>query len=213
MRILGITGGIGMGKSTVAEMLRQRGLPVVDTDVLARQVVEPGQPALAELVAAFGPEMLDEQGRLRRDRLAAVVFSQRRARRQLEAILHPRIRQAWQAQAALWRREGCPVCAVIIPLLYETQAAPEFDQVICVACTARTQRRRLLERGWTPLQIRQRLRAQWPIQQKLALARFVVWTEGRLPATEAQITQLLHNFCKPGGGTIAGPVPRCCGMI
>lgn len=191
MKILGVTGGVGMGKSTVAVMLGQHGVRVVDTDIVARQVVEPGQPALAEIVAAFGPEMLDEQGRLRRDRLAALVFSKRRLRQQLEAILHPRIRQAWQAQAAQWQREGAPVCAVIIPLLYETNAAAEFEAVICVACSARTQRRRLRERGWTPLQIRQRLRAQWPIEQKLGLARFVIWTEGSLVSTAAQVARIL----------------------
>ena len=191
MKILGVTGGVGMGKSTVAVMLGQHGVRVVDTDIVARQVVEPGQPALAEIVAAFGPEMLDEQGRLRRDRLAALVFSKRRLRQQLEAILHPRIRQAWQAQAAQWLREGVSVCAVIIPLLYETDAASEFDAVICVACSARTQSRRLRERGWTPLQIRQRLRAQWPIEQKLGLARFVVWTEGSLASTAAQVARIL----------------------
>src|ERR1035441_6505066 len=98
MKVLGLTGGVGMGKSTSAQLLRDRGVRVVDTDDLARQVVEPGQPALAEVLAVFGPEIVGPDGRLRRNELARLVFADPAARRQLEAILHPRIRVLWRAQ-------------------------------------------------------------------------------------------------------------------
>src|SRR5688572_28334608 len=116
MKVLGITGGIGMGKSTSGELLRKRGIPVVDTDVLAREVVEPGEPALEEVVAVFGREALDANGRLNRGEVARRVFADPTLREKLEAILHPRIRERWLAQIQSWRAEGHAVAAVIIPL-------------------------------------------------------------------------------------------------
>src|SRR6266700_681195 len=130
MKTIAITGGVGMGKSTTARLLAERGVPVVDTDDLARDVVEPGQPALAEIVAAFGKEMLDGDGRLRREELARVVFADAAKRKQLEAITHPRIAERWRAQLQTWRDEGKHLAAVIIPLLYEAGYEAEFDTVI-----------------------------------------------------------------------------------
>ena len=118
MIVLGLTGGIGMGKSTCAQLLRQRAVPVVDTDGLARRVVEPGQPAQAEILAAFGQQMLGADGQLRRDELARLVFADLDARRRLESILHPRIRELWRAQAESWRAENHALAVVVIPLLF-----------------------------------------------------------------------------------------------
>lgn len=190
MILYGLTGGIGMGKSTAARLLEEGGVPVVDTDALAREIVEPGQPALAEIVRAFGSEMLDGQGRLRREALAQVVFADEARRRELEAITHPRIREAWQARAAAWKAEGRPCGVVVIPLLYETAAAPQFDRVVCVACSARSQRERLQARGWAPDQIAGRLAAQWPVQKKMDLAHYVVWTEPGLDMHAAQLRKV-----------------------
>src|SRR6266478_1933798 len=106
MKVLGLTGGVGMGKSTCAEFLVARGFPVIDTDVLARQVVEPGQPALAEVERLFGPEIIGSDRRLRRDVLARRVFADPTARNNLEAILHPPIRRLWQGQVQAWRDQG-----------------------------------------------------------------------------------------------------------
>lgn len=193
MRVLGLTGGIGMGKSAAEQFLRQRGVPVVDTDVLARQVVEPGQPALEEIRRGFGPEMVGPDGRLRRAELARRVFAEPEALRQLEALLHPRIRALWQAQLQAWRAEGRPLAVVVIPLLFETQAEREFDFTLCVACSAGTQRQRLLGRGWTPEQTEQRIRAQWPVERKMAQADFVVWSEGDLELHAAQLERILQT--------------------
>lgn len=192
MKLLGITGGIGMGKSTSAELLRARGVPVVDTDQLARDVVEPGSPAVAEIAAAFGPEALDAQGRLRRDELARRVFADDQLRAKLEAILHPRIRERWLAHVDTWRSENHPAAAVVIPLLYETNAQAHFDAVICVACSAPAQQQRLRVRGWSDAQIAQRLRAQWPVQKKIDLADFLIWTEASLDIHAAQLSRILN---------------------
>ena len=190
MMLIGLTGGIGMGKSTSASLLERRGVPVIDTDHLARQIVEPGQPALGEIRAAFGGEVFGADGRLRRDELAKVVFNDDEKRRRLEGILHPRIRELWMAQAQAWRAENRAAGVVVIPLLFETDAAKEFDAVICVACSTASQRRRLQSRGWDVDQIERRIAAQWPAQRKMDSARYVVWTEGSLDIHAAQLERI-----------------------
>jgi dephospho-CoA kinase len=194
MKVCGLTGGVGMGKSTAAQLLRERGAQIVDTDELARQLVEPGQPAVSEIKAAFGEQMVASDGRLRRDELAQIVFTDPVARKKLEAILHPRIRERWLAQLETWRRENRPLAVVAIPLLFETKAESCFDKIICVACSAVTQRERLLNRGWTPEQIQQRLAAQWPIDQKIARSDFVIWTDGSLDVLAQQIERFLQKL-------------------
>src|SRR5260221_4589786 len=146
MILIGLTGGIGMGKTTAANLLLQRGLSVVDTDVRARQVVEPGEPAFHEIRRAFGPEVLGPDGRLRRDELARQVFSDPARRQQLESIVHPRIRERWLAQAASWRSEKKACAVVVIPLLVETNAASSFDVIASVACSGPTQPARMMGR-------------------------------------------------------------------
>jgi len=190
MKVFGLTGGIGAGKSTVAKILSARGLAVVDTDQLARQLVEPGQSALAEIQNTFGKPILTADGQLRRDELARIVFSDDAARQQLEAILHPRIREHWQAQLAGWRAEGRAVAIVVIPLLFETGAEAHFDKILCVACASATQHARLLSRGWTPVQIGQRLATQWPMQKKMDASHHVIWNEGGEAALAAQLARI-----------------------
>jgi dephospho-CoA kinase len=191
MQTIGLTGGMGMGKSAAAELLRQRGVPVIDTDVVARQVVEPGQSALAQVAAAFGADLLGADGRLRREELARRVFGGAAARQQLEEILHPAIHAVWQEQVGIWRAEGRKLAVVVIPLLFETRTAAWFDLTVCVACTASTQHERLRGRGWSSLQIQQRLAAQLPIEQKMALAHRVLWSEGELDVLAKQLDRIL----------------------
>ena len=192
MKTFGLTGGIGMGKSTAADLLRKRALPVVDSDVIAREVVEPGQPALAEVQQVFGGDIVGADGRLRRAELARRVFADAEARRKLEEILHPRIRAIWQAQLESWRAERRPAAVAVIPLLFETDGARQFDATICVACCANTQRQRLRARGWTDEQIDQRIAAQLSAEQKMAQADYVVWTEGGLDVHEAQLQRIIR---------------------
>jgi len=191
VKTFGLTGGIGMGKSTAADLLRRRGLPLVDSDVIAREIVEPGQPALAEIRQLFGREILGDDGRLRRGELAKRVFADASARRKLEEILHPRIRAVWQSQLQSWRAEGRAAAIALIPLLFETDAARHCDTTICAACSAKTQRQRLRKRGWNDEQIDQRIAAQLPIEKKMLLADYVVWTEGPLDVLEAQLARII----------------------
>ena len=190
MKFFGLTGGAGMGKSTVADMLRDRGWRVVDTDQLARQVVASGQPGLREITAEFGASVLNARGELRREALARLVFSDPAARRRLEALLHPRIRELWQAEAKRWQADGANQGVVVIPLLFETGAETELDATMCVACSAATQQTRLRERGWSDEEIAARNRAQWPVEKKMARSTFVLWNEAGLDVLRAQLDRL-----------------------
>jgi len=194
MKLHGLTGGMGMGKSTVAGFFSARGVPVIDTDEIARRLVAPGQPALAEIRQVFGAGVLAEDGGLKRDELARQVFADAAARKKLEAILHPRIREDWLAQAGRLAAEGRALALVMIPLLFETQAEAHFDKVICVACSPAAQNARLAARGWSPEQTRQRLAAQWPAAQKMARADLVLWAEGALRASEQQVERALMRW-------------------
>ena len=194
MKVCGLTGGLGMGKTTTAQFLHERGAQIVDTDELARQLVQPGQPALSEIQMVFGENIVAPNGELCRDELARIVFADAAARKKLEAILHPRIRERWLAQVEIWRGENRALAVVAIPLLFETQAESHFDKIICVACSAENQRQRLLARGWTPEQIEQRIAAQWPVEQKTARSDFVVWTEGALDAHARQLERVIASL-------------------
>jgi dephospho-CoA kinase len=194
MKVCGLTGGVGMGKSTAAQFLRACGAKVVDTDELARHLVQPGEPALDEIQNQFGKNIIAADGRLRRDELARIVFVDEAARQKLEAILHPRIRKCWLAQVETWRRENCPLAIVVIPLLYETQAESQFDKVICIACSAANQQKRLLERGWSAEQIRRRIAAQMPVDRKIARADFMVWADGGLDLHQQQLERIFSRI-------------------
>ncbi len=189
--IYGLTGGVGMGKSAAADSLRARSIAVVDSDVISRQVVEPGQPALAELRSAFGAEIIGADGRLDRAMMARRVFADAEVRQQLEGILHPRIRVIWQAQIAAWRAEGRTVGVAMIPLLFEIGAQAHFDRTICVACSTASQRERLRARGWTEEQSDQRIAAQWPVEKKMAASDHVVWSEGGLDVLAEQLKRII----------------------
>jgi dephospho-CoA kinase len=192
MILLGLTGGLGMGKSTAASLLSAWGVSTIDTDVIARQVVESGQPTLQEIQKRFGSEFIDHAGGLRRAELARLVFADPEARQALEAILHPRIREIWLAETETWRRQGLTRGVVVIPLLFETKAASHFDATVCLACSKATQWERLGARGWTQLQITQRLHAQWPASRKMDAADFVIWNEGSVDLLGQQLRKVLE---------------------
>lgn len=191
MKAIGLTGGIGMGKSTAAKYLRSQEIPVVDTDDLARQIVQPGTAALAEIRQEFGATVIASDGQLRRDVLAEIAFNDAAARTRLEAITHPRITELWQQQLREWRAAAQPVGVVVIPLLFETKVESQFDAVVCLACHPLTQRARLVARGWSAAQIQQRLAAQLPVVEKMLRANFVVWTEGEIAVSERQLAKII----------------------
>jgi dephospho-CoA kinase len=194
MKLCGLTGGVGMGKSTTAGFLLQRGAKVVDTDELARQLVQPGQPALVEIQNVFGKEIISTDGHLLRNELAKIVFADAEARKKLEAILHPRIRERWLAQIERWKKHNTPLAVVVIPLLFETEAEKHFDKIICVACSAKSQRERLLARSWNDKEISLRIAAQMPVEEKIALSHYVIWTEGDLNDHAAQLDRVLSTL-------------------
>lgn len=179
--LLGLTGGIAAGKSTVAAVLTELGARVISADDLARKVVEPGTPALAEIVARFGDEYVGPDGRLDRKALGAKVFAHTAARMALEAIVLPRVREAFEAELARIRAEA-PDAVVVYdaPLLIEARAHKAMDTVIVVAVDEATQVRRLMERdGLTETGARARLAAQLPLEKRLRYADEVV--DGTLP--------------------------------
>ena len=177
-RVLGLTGGVGMGKSTAARLLKKAGLPVVDSDDLAREAVQPGTEGLAEIADEFGEGFIRPDGSLDRDKMASTVFQDEAARKRLETIIHPRVRTAWENRIEQWREQKRPVGVVVIPLLFEVGLQDSFDAVLCVASTASTQRSRLRGRNWSDAQIAARIAAQMDIAQKMDLADHVLWNEG-----------------------------------
>jgi dephospho-CoA kinase len=183
-----------MGKSTVADFFTRRGVCVVDTDRIARDIVMPGSPALNEIASRLGGEFVLPDGKLDRARMAARVFSDVTARKELEAILHPPIRKRWQARLAEWQDAGESLAVVVIPLLYETAAETELNRVLCVACSGPTQRQRLAPRGWSVEEMDRRNAAQLPVAEKIHRADHLIWSEGELAATRAQADRLLERL-------------------
>ncbi|MBI4536476.1 MAG: dephospho-CoA kinase [candidate division NC10 bacterium] len=192
MIVVGLTGGIATGKSTVAAMLAARGAAVVDADRIARTLQEPGQPCLRQIVEAFGTEVVGADGRLDRLRLAGLVFGDAAARRRLEAIMHPAIRQTVSAE--LWRAEaaGASVGVVEAALILEAGQRERYDCLVVVAAPAEVQLERLMrQRGLGEAEARRRIAAQWTTERKAALADYVIDNGGEPAATAAQVDALL----------------------
>ncbi len=184
-----LTGGIATGKSVVARLLGGHRFPVIDTDQVARDVVAPGTDGLAAVAARFGTGVLRADGALDRPALGRIVFADTAARRDLEALLHPRIRRGVEAFFAALEPEAVGVAE--IPLAYEAGWGATFERVVVVACHPDTQRTRLVARDRLSLAAAdQRLAAQWPIADKVRLADAVVMTDGDMASTVAQTERL-----------------------
>ncbi len=196
-----LTGGIATGKSHVRARFAARGVPTVDADRLAREVVEPGRPAWTALRTRFDPALFTPDGALDRRRLAALVFDDAAARAALEAIVHPHVRAAiddWFERLAT--SSAAPFGIADIPLLFETDRAAEFDRVIVTACDAATQLARLTQRDrLSPDAGRKRLAAQLPTAVKAARADFVVRTDGSFDDTDRQVESIYRALSGPAG--------------
>ena len=200
LRIFGLTGGIGSGKSTVARRFAARGLPVVDADVLAREVVAPGSPGLAAVVEAFGPGVLDEAGRLDRARLAARVFSAPAERARLDALLHPRIRERFVERTRDLDAAGEPLACYVAPLLFEVGLAESLRPLVVVGLSEELQLARVMLRdGIDEQEARKRVAAQLPLAEKVARADYVIDNHGSLADTEAQADRVLDAICASFG--------------
>lgn len=189
---IGLTGGIASGKSAVADLFAARGVPIIDTDVVAREVVEPGQPALAEIAREFGPGVLGADGRLDRRKLRDLVFSDEKRRKTLEAILHPAIRRVAEERA---RSAGGAYQIVVVPLLAESPMRASMDRVLVVDCSEETQLERLLRRdAESEAQARRMIAAQASRAERLAIADDVIDNDGSLEATERQVEALHRKY-------------------
>lgn len=190
--LVGLTGGIATGKSTVSETLRRLGCVVIDADQLARDVVVPGESALAEVVREFG-DVLTPDGALDRKKLAAVVFADPARRRRLEAILHPAIRARFDARLAALAGEGFAGIVVFdAPVMIESGGYKHMDRLIVVATDEATQRARLVARDGDAADGERRIASQMPLAEKVALADYVIDNSGDRAATEAR-TREVHR--------------------
>jgi dephospho-CoA kinase len=188
MRLIGLTGGIATGKSTVAGLLAGRDAAIVDADLLAREVVAPGSPALGEIAAAFGPGVLTPAGELDRPALGAVVFADPARRRRLEEITHPHIAALMGERIAAGLESGAPLVVADIPLLYESDGAGLVEGVMLVDAPDGVQLDRLMLRdGIDEAAARARVAAQMPLAAKRRLATWVIDNGGTPESTAAQV--------------------------
>lgn len=196
LRTVGLTGGIASGKSTIAARLEQLGARVVDGDRLAHEAIEPHGPAYAEVLERFGRRIVGDDRRIDRGRLAEIVFADAAARRDLEALVHPRVFESWSREVERWTREGGATLAVFeAALLVETGGFRRFHRLIVAACSPQTQLARLQRReGMDPEKARRRIEAQWPLARKLAVADYVIDTDTTLELTLARVDDVYRRL-------------------
>lgn len=195
MKLIGLTGGIASGKSTVAKILRQLGAAIVDADGLSREVVEPGSDGWKEIVAAFGTDVLQADQTLDRQKLRTLIFSHPDARRQLEAIIHPKVRALAEKRIREHGDAGFAVVVYEVPLLFEAKIHEWLRPVILVACDVEVQRCRLQARdGVTPEAAQKIIDAQMSLEEKRRLADYVIENNGSLADLENQVREVLAKI-------------------
>ena len=194
MLLVGLTGGIGSGKSTVARLLEKRGAVVFDADLLAREAVAPGTPGHAAVIERFGADVLAPGGELDREALASIVFADPSARRDLEQIIHPEVRRLF-AEGSEAYRDTDRVVVFSAPLLVESGMHTAFEILVVVSAMVATQIERLMrQRGMSEASIRSRIDAQAPLEDKAAVADFIVDNEGTLDELESQVERLWNDL-------------------
>lgn len=197
--IIGLTGGIATGKSTVARLLAARGLTVIDADQVAREVVQPGEEALNDIVHLFGEDMLQEDGTLDRKRLGKRIFGDSEARKQLEAILHPRIRKRMMEKIQNALKTHHDPIIVDVPLLFETGWDRLTDANIVVTAPPDVQLKRLMARDTlSEEEAKQRIQAQWPLEEKVKRADWVIDNHGDLNFLNHEVDRLIEQWHRSG---------------
>lgn len=200
MRRIGLTGGIATGKSHVLARFREHGIPVIDADVLSRESVAPGSPGLTSAISRFGQGILRSDGSLDRAALGAIVFRDPGARRDLEAIVHPFVRQHIEEFFSALPSSQ-PFAVADVPLLYESGREDAFDVVVVVACTPEAQLQRVMARdGLSREDAERRIASQWPIEEKVRRADHVIRTDGTYEDTDAQVAELILQLRQASGG-------------
>jgi dephospho-CoA kinase len=195
MRVVGLTGGIGTGKSAASQMLRELGATVIDADEATRAVQARGSEGLARMVEEFGPGILTPDGDLDRPRLAELVFQNPQPRQRLNEIVHPLVRR-WMAERQREAMErGDPLVVLDIPLLFEARGAAVFETVLLVYAPEPLQMRRLMElRGLSEEQARARIAAQMPIEEKRRLATHVIQNTGTMADLRREVERVWHEL-------------------
>ena len=195
---IGLTGGIASGKSTVADLFAELGVPVIDTDVIAREVVAPGQPALEEIGNRFGPQVMDADGRLDRAAMRKRIFSDDKARRELEAILHPRIGAETRRKS---ESAGGPYQLIVVPLLTSSALRDYVDRILVVDCEEERQIERLLARdAETEEQARRILATQSSRAERLAIADDVINNNNSIDSLRGQVADLDRDYRRIAAG-------------
>ncbi len=195
MLVVGLTGGIASGKSTVSRMFQEAGIPVICLDELAREAVRAGSPALAEIREVFGVAVIGPDGELDRQAMAQVVFQDASRRRVLESIVHPRVGEETQRRVEELQKEGCKLVVLDVPLLYEVGWEKICDKVVVVYAPREIQEGRLRQRdGLSAEQARTRLDAQMPIEEKKTRAHYVIDNSSTLDSTRGQFENLLEKL-------------------
>jgi dephospho-CoA kinase len=208
VRLVGLTGGIASGKSTVSALLRERGVPVIDADALSRAVVLPGTPTLARIAEAFGPEALLPDGSLDRRRLGTRVFADPAERRRLEAITHPAVRDATLEEVARLAADGHELAFHDVPLLYEVGLEGTVDSVVVVWTPRAVQLERLVRRNsLSPAEAEARLAAQLSLDEKAARADFVIENQGPPEALAGKADRLLAELRQGRGRRLPSDPP------
>jgi len=196
VHVFGLTGGLASGKGVVAARFAARGLPVINADDLARDVVRPGTPGLAAIAAEFGADMLDARGELDRRRLGQRVFAEPDARRRLEAITHPRIQALMLERVGELDRRGEPLACYEAPILVEVGSAAKLRPLVVVAADEATQVARATERDRLPeAEVRARVAAQLPLAEKIRVADHVIVNDGTVREAEARADEVLDAIC------------------
>jgi dephospho-CoA kinase len=190
-----LTGGIATGKSHVRARFEARGIPTIDADTLAREAVAPGSAGLREVVRRFGTDVCEADGTLNRKKLGAIVFANADARRDLEHIVHPYVREMMDKWFASLDPSRIRFAVADIPLLFEGHRESDFDIVIVAACDPVTQLHRLMTRdGLTAEDARQRISSQWPLENKIAKADYVVRTDGTFGDTQREVDDVVNQL-------------------
>lgn len=198
MRIIGLTGGIASGKTSVAALLERLGAAVVDADLLAREVVEPGEPALSAIAAAFGEGVLKEDGTLDRAALGEIVFGDPAARRTLEGITHPAIRARGEEKLRRLRDEGVETAFYVAPLLIEAGGSSRVDEIWVVYLDREGQLTRLMARdGLSREAASRRIDSQMPMEEKRLLGKVVIDNRGSREELEAQVLKIWQEEIGP----------------
>lgn len=196
--VIGLTGSIGTGKSTVSQMLKEHNIPVIDADVIAREVVKPGEPAYNQIVDAFGEEILLPGGEIDRKKLGEIVFGEEKKRKQLNGIVHPAVRERMLADRDRLADQKENVIVLDIPLLYESGLTHFVEKVIVVYVTEETQLKRLRERdGTSKEEALRRINSQLSIEEKSRMADKIIDNNGTLQETKQQVEQLLSCWDTP----------------